>query len=156
MLPAHELVALIRSAWAGALPPTAEEISLPTYDDEGVSAYFSGTRWEAHTARQLRRLDFAPNVLTAKAFAYYLPAYMIADIEDPKTSDTNVERVLYRLDRERAAPGARGSEVIALLDEAQRHALKAYIGFVQVREQDLYDAECSSILGLIGASIFTS
>lgn len=138
---ARDLIASIRAAWAGARPPGAGEISLPTYDDEGVAAYFSGKSWEGHTARQLRRLDFAPKVFTAKAFAYYLPAYLIADIEDPGTSDTNMERVFHRL--------IDGQAVIALLDQAQRLALKAYIMFVHHREQGLYEVECSSILGLL-------
>lgn len=138
---AGDLIASIHAAWAGARPPGAGEISLPTYDDEGVAAYFAGKSWEGHTARQLRRLDFAPNVLTAKAFAYYLPAYLIADIEDPAASDTNMERVLHRL--------IDGRDAIALLDQAQRLALKAYIVFVHDREQGLYEVECSSILGLL-------
>lgn len=136
----HELVATIRSAWADAQPPKGDDISRPTYDDEGVSAYFSGKTWEGHTARQLRKLDFAPCIFTHEAFAYYLPAYLIADIEDPETSDTNMERVVFWLDPDHGWDlAAQGPAVIDRLTAAQRSALRQYILFIARREQGFHD-----------------
>lgn len=144
------LVAMIRSAWACAIPPEADNISRPTYDDEGVCAYFSGKTWEGHTARQLRLLDFAPGIFTQEAFAYYLPAYLIADIEYPEISDTNMERVLYWLDRDNLRnPDMKGPTVIDRLTKLQRSALRAYVVFVQSREKGFYDEECGKIIGLL-------
>jgi hypothetical protein len=148
---AHELVAAIRAAWAGAVPPEATNISMKTYDDEGVAAYFSGKTWEGHAPRQLRLLDFAPCIFTADAFAYYLPAYLIADIEDPETSDDNIPRVLYFLGAENDArpSSGRGRNVIRRLDGPQRAALRAYLAFLEEREQGCYDDECAPILAFL-------
>lgn len=136
----QELVAMIRSAWDGTQPPASENISRPTYDDEGVSAYFSGKTWDGHTARQLRQLDFAPCILTQEAFAYYLPAYLIADIEDPDTSDTNMERAVFWLDRDKVRDlDEQGPAVIDRLTAPQRSALRQYILFIERRERGLHD-----------------
>jgi len=136
----QELVAMVRSAWEDAQPPANENISRPTCDDEGVSAYFSGKTWKGHTARQLRQLDFAPCIFTHEAFAYYLPAYLIADIEDPETSDTNMERVVFWLDPDHGWDlAAQGPTVIDRLTAPQRSALRQYILFIERREQGFHD-----------------
>jgi hypothetical protein len=140
MLQPKDIVTLLNSAWGEAVAPLPWNISKPTYDDEGVSKYFTGKSWHGHSASELRRLDFAPNIFTDEAFAYYLPAYLIGDIEEPQESDTNVERVLFGL------TGARGSAVLSKLDAMQCLAIRAYIEFIQMREQGLYDDECSIIL----------
>ncbi len=75
----HELIAQIEAAFADARAPAADNISQPTYDDEGTSAYFRGKTWRGHSAKQLRSLDFALTVMTKEAFAYFLPAFMMAD-----------------------------------------------------------------------------
>lgn len=139
MLTQTEIVKVIRSAWTDATPPLSGNISTSTWDD-GVSEYFAGKPWHVHTAEQLRSLDFAPNIFTDEAFAYYLPAYMVGDIEEPVVSDTNVERVLFWLSANR------GSAIVSRLSEMQRLATRAYIEFIQQREQGLYDDECSTIL----------
>ena len=145
-----ELVATIRAAWVDATPPTPGTISRPTYDDEGIGAYFTGKTWDGHSAQQLRRLDFAPNIFTEEAFAYYLAAYLIADLEDPVTSDTNAERVLFWLARESSRPSENvGPGVISRLSKAQRSALRAFIEFIQERESGLYEEECGPILRIL-------
>jgi len=144
------LIATIRLAWADATPPAPGTISRPTYDDEGVAEYFTGKSWDGHLAQQLRYLDFAPNIFTEEAFAYYLAAYLIADLEDPDTSDTNVERVLFWLSQdcsrlsENVGPG-----VIFRLSKAQRSALREFIDFVQERESGLCERECAVILRVL-------
>ena len=139
MLTQNEIVKIIRSAWADAIPPLSGNISESTWD-EGVTEYFAGTPWYVHSAAQLRSFDYAPHIFTDEAFAYYLPAYMIGDIEEPVVSDTNVERVLFWLSANR------GSAIVSRLSEMQRLATRAYIEFIQQREQGLYDDECSTIL----------
>jgi hypothetical protein len=143
MLTHFDLIKMIQSAWTDATPPLPGNISKPTYDDEGVSEYFAGKPWRGLSAAQLRRLDFAPNIFTDDAFAYYLPAYMIADIEEPEVSDTNIERVLFWLSENR------GPAVVSRLNEMQLSAMRAYIEFIQARELDLYNDQCTRILRFI-------
>lgn len=139
------LVARIRRAWAGATPPGAASISRPTYDDEGVSAYFAGKTWQGHDAATLRRLDFATSVFTDEAFAYYLPAYLIAAIEDPDTLDVVTDNILFAL----SAPG-RGPAVIARLDTQQRLLLREYLALVRERDGDLMDDYVAAIEAFLG------
>ncbi|WP_028103487.1 DUF6714 family protein [Pseudoduganella violaceinigra] len=124
----EELIARIRLAWADATPPAAHNISGPTHDDEGVSAYFAGKSWEGHSARALRGLEFATSVFTDEAFAYYLPAYLIAAIEDPDTLDVVVDGTLSALARKE-----HGRAVIARLDAQQRQTLRDYMRLLQER-----------------------
>lgn len=148
MLAKQQLIELIQSAWGNATLPDRDNISSPTYDDEGVSAYFAGKTWRGHAAAQLRRLDFAPNIFTEDAFAYYLPAYLIADLEDPETSDTNIERVLFWLSNDGQSL-RHGPAVIARLNALQRAALRACVEFVWHRDGYLIDEECTTILRLL-------
>jgi len=134
---------MIRSAWMDATPPPPGNISRPTYDDEGVADYFTGKSWQGHTAAPLRRLSYALTFFTDEAFAYYLAAYMIADIEEPEASDVNVEGMLYRLDRYQP------ESIVAMLNARQRNALRAYILFVKARELGMLSRECSSILSFL-------
>jgi len=128
------LIARIRRAWADATRPNASAISVPTYDDEGVSAYFAGKTWEGHSASTLRKLDFATSVFTDEAFAYYLPAYLIAAIQDPDALDVVADFILYSLARPE-----RGPAIVARLDATQCALLCEYMELVQEREEDLMD-----------------
>lgn len=139
------LVQRIEHAWQDACPPRPGCISKPTYDDEGISAYFAGRAWRGHSAEQLRALDFAPGILTDEAFVYFLPAYMIADIRSPMEADTIVEALLLNL-----SPG-RGRAIASLLTESQREAVANYVQFVWEREGDLYAEWCADAMrGLNG------
>lgn len=143
MSPHIDLITLIRSAWADATPPLPGNISGPTDDDEGVADYFTNKPWQGHSAATLRRLGFALTVFTDEAFAYYLPAYLIADIEEPEVSDTNAAGILSRLS------SFQGPAVVARLNTSQRSALRAYIAFFQERDFGPYDDKCARILGYI-------
>jgi len=135
-----DIITMIRSAWADAIPPLAGNISGPTDDDEGVADYFNDKPWQGHNATTLRRLGFALTVFTDEAFAYYLPAYLIADIEEPEVSDTNAAGILSRLS------SFQGPAVVARMNASQRSALRAYIAFFQERDFGPYDDKCARIL----------
>lgn len=97
MLTKPDLIKMIRTAWTDATPPQPGNISQPTYDDECVADYFSNKPWQEQSAAQLRLLTHALTFFTDEAFVYTLPAYLIADIEEPEVSDTNAEGILSRL-----------------------------------------------------------
>ena len=145
-----ELAEEIEAAWRDAQAPASSNIARRTYDDEGVAAYFTGRSWRGHTAKQLRRLSFAPGILTHDAFAYFLAAYMKADVEQPEVADTIVESLLYALD-----PGAHGDNIdragaiFGLLNDCQRRVVTEYVSYINGREAGLYDDECRRILPLL-------
>jgi hypothetical protein len=49
-----EVRAAIHRAWQASQPPPPDRISAPTYDDEGVAAYFRGRTWQNHEVATLR------------------------------------------------------------------------------------------------------
>ena len=141
MQAADALTRKIEAAWEHAQPPRPGHISKPTYDDEGVSTYFSGQSWRGHSAKQLRSLDFAPTILTDEAFVYFLPAYMLADIQSNMEADTIVEAVLFNL-----SGSKRGLAIAERLSDAQREAVAGYVRFVREREGDLYEEWCADAM----------
>lgn len=143
----HELIAQIEAAFADAIAPASDNISQPTYDDEGTSAYFRGKTWRGHSARQLRSLDFALTVMTQEAFAYFLPAFMIADIESPIEADTIPESLLYHLSPDASSLfPARAESIISCLTPAQRAAVAAYFRYARMRDGEVTPGEYDGAL----------
>ena len=63
-------------------------------DDEGVSEYFRGTSWQGHAIPMLRYHSNALSYFTAEAFHYYLPTFLLAELEDPNEADVIAENVV--------------------------------------------------------------
>src|SRR5688500_17074375 len=79
--PSEELArTLIERAWRDARYPGDDQICTPTYDDEGVGAYFRGRSWQGHAVSALRYHSVGLSFFTPEAFCYYLPAYLLAVI----------------------------------------------------------------------------
>jgi len=75
---------------------TDEEISR-TPADEGVADYFRGRSWRYHTVRTLRWHSSAIIYFTDKAFRYYVPAFMLAELQDHEVADVIWESIVFRL-----------------------------------------------------------
>jgi uncharacterized protein DUF6714 len=67
--------AQIRNAFTSSNPPTAE---LFEGDSEGADEVFRGRRWNEISLTQLDYHSSALRQFTPEAFAYYLPAFMLA------------------------------------------------------------------------------
>ena len=65
-----------------------------TEDDEGARAMFADARWEDIEPDALRRQSAAVNFLSPPAFAYFLPALMLASLSDAGVRDSLVARLL--------------------------------------------------------------
>jgi len=78
-----ELKAAIEAAFAGTPAPgdNFEDISATQWD-EGIVEYFRGTTWRGHAVRDLRCHAAALSFFTDKAFRYWLPAFMLAELDD--------------------------------------------------------------------------
>lgn len=72
--------------------------------DEGVADYFLGTTWKKHTVEQLRNHRCALFYFTDRAFRYWLPAFMLAVLEDPDTAELIAEFIdaRFKLDASEA------------------------------------------------------
>lgn len=56
-----------------------EDISI-TLRDEGSVDYFAGKSWQNHNVKDLHYHYVALSFFTPKAFRYYLPAFLLADL----------------------------------------------------------------------------
>jgi len=125
----QKLVESIEKAWASVPYPGDQNIFTPeSYDDEGITEYFSGTTWKGHTIAGLRSRCSAINIFfTPKAYHYWLPAYLIAAIEDPLELSQGAQCLVASV-----SPG-RGSDVeekMALLTDDQKLAVTKVLEYL--------------------------
>lgn len=95
-----------------------EDISL-TEQDEGIAEYFRGTRSLGHAAATLRRHVAALSFFTPQALRYWLPAFMIAELEEPDDADVIGEHLM--------ATFAESGHSLSEYSVAQLRAMEAFI-----------------------------
>ncbi len=78
-----------------APPPRGNITSCPCPECSEIAQYFAGTTWQGHTPRNLRIHSAALSLLTPAAYRYWLPAFMLAEIDDPETADIIAEGMAY-------------------------------------------------------------
>lgn len=119
-----EVILAIESAWQGVPYPGDDKIFTPdSYDDEDIINYFSGTTWRGHDAASLRAHSSAFTFFTPEAFHYWLPAFMVAAMQNPQAADVVVDRIAWSVSGEYAA------QRWPLFSPAQRQAVAAYFRF---------------------------
>ena len=132
-MPKEEVAAQIEAAFADTPSPGTEydDISATKYDDEGIVDYFRGTTWRRHRVQNLRRHEAAMSFFTDKAFRYWLPAFMLAELENPIEADVIGEGIAFHL--------TEGSRADARLREFAQDELEAIALFCDECAQR-YDA----------------
>jgi len=121
---ASEVISQIEAAWRDVPYPGDDHISTPaSVDDDGITAYFRGTTWRDHQPADLRAQSSAFSFFAPEAFHYWLPAFIIAAIEDPGAADVVVQRIPWSL------TDGRPSVQLSLFSPAQREAVVAYLRF---------------------------
>ena len=97
-------------------------------DDEGVSEYFRRTSWRGHAIPMLRYHSNALSYFTTEAYHYYLPAFLLAELEDPDEADTIAESIVFHF-----SPSVVGSVWlegrIALFSKSQLTAIEAFFEY---------------------------
>ena len=78
-----QLVTMIEEVFRNSEYPSDGAISVVTSDDEGTTEHFSGTHWKDHSGDTLANFSSSITFLTPEAFAYFLPAFMIAALDQP-------------------------------------------------------------------------
>ena len=84
---------LIEAAFADTPRPDPPLVE-PTYDDEGVSDYFAGRTWRGNRVVDLRFHEAALVFFTPDAFRYYLPAFLLASLDDREEADVIPDHVV--------------------------------------------------------------
>lgn len=128
----------IERAWQHSTPPARNRISTPTYDDEGVAAYFQGRSWQGHDVESLRYHSVGLSFFTAEAFCYYLPAYMLAVLADVQAADVIYDGILFHLSpRQLGRTWADSYRArIAGFSDDQKQAIAAYLAWCRARYDD--------------------
>jgi hypothetical protein len=127
-MPTQDTVRLIETAFASTPSPGADFDNISaTKQDEGIVEYFRGTTWRGHTVRALRYHCAALSFFTDPAFRYWLPAFMLASLEDPVTADVIPESIESSM---------RKAEKLALFTVGERHAISAFLYEFAVRFED--------------------
>jgi hypothetical protein len=98
-MPKEQIAAQIEAAFAETPSPGTDydDISATKYDDEGIVDYFRGTTWRGHRVQDLRHHEAALSFFTDKAFRYWLPAFMLAELESPVEADIIAEGIAFHL-----------------------------------------------------------
>jgi hypothetical protein len=123
-MPEKEVVARIEAAFADTPSPGTgyDDISATKYDDEGIVDYFRGTTWRGHKVQDLRKHAAALSLFTDRAFRYWLPAFMLAELENPEAADIIGEHI---------ASDLTGSDTAdARLDQFAHDELQAIAAFL--------------------------
>jgi hypothetical protein len=101
-------------------PPPSGKIT-DTYDDEGVAAYFTGKTWRGHSVRDLLYYSCALSFFEPEAFRYYLPAFMLAELDEPEKADIIAESILFSL-----ADSEHQIESLYLMTNQEREAVASF------------------------------
>jgi hypothetical protein len=90
----------IEAAFADTPAPgeAFEDISATEWD-EGIVEYFRGTTWRGHHVQDLRCHYAALSFFTPKAFRYWLPAFMLAELDHPEEADVISECIASNFTR---------------------------------------------------------
>jgi hypothetical protein len=132
-MPREQVAAQIEAAFADAPSPGTEydEISKTKYDDEGIVDYFRGTTWRGHRVQDLRCHEAAMSFFTDKAFRYWLPAFMLAELESPEEADIIAEGIAFHL--------TNASDATTRLGEFEQDELEAIAAFLDECAQRYHD-----------------
>ncbi|KAF0812103.1 hypothetical protein IGB42_03380 [Andreprevotia sp. IGB-42] len=102
-----DLSVQIRAAFQQRRYP-AGALTVATYDDEGTDAWFTDKRWADLGVQQLRTHESALHFSTDEAFCYFLPAFMLAVLDDPVTADVLIDTLQAKLLPPKADPSRPG------------------------------------------------
>jgi hypothetical protein len=100
-----------------------------TQQDEGIVDYFRGTTWRGHCVADLRHHSAALSFFTGPAFRYWLPAFMLASLEDPEAADVIPEHIASDMQK---------NERLILFAAHELRAIAAFLHHFAAE----YDSQC--------------
>ncbi len=88
-----------------------------------IADYFRSKTWHSHKVKDLRYHEAALNLFTEEALHYYLPAFVLAELEDPEEADVIYDGLIFIF----TPSGSSGAkENVQLLSPAQRKVMIEY------------------------------
>ena len=141
------LVQEIKAAFADVPYPGDENITGTTFPwDEGVSDYFRGTTQEGHEVKNLRLHSAALSFFLPEAYHYYLPAFVIAVLQDPEEADAISDSLVVDF-----SGRDRTREIIQRLSPPQRRAMLRYFQFDPFTSGESFNSRLSRAISNLQA-----
>ena len=145
------LKSLIKAAFEDAEYPGDEHIagcsrSLTPFgcgDCDPIAAHFKGTTWQEHDLQTLAGFDNAVILFHPEAYRYYLPAFMLADLENyqaEEKSDSlpNLDIEWTVSSNEDKSIHDKHKEFVASLSKQQRQVVIEYLKYI-VTDDSVYE-----------------
>ncbi|MDP5220817.1 hypothetical protein Q5Y75_26885 [Ruegeria sp. 2205SS24-7] len=93
------LATLIKAAFDGLDPPSDDELLHPDcIDDVDILEFYGGIRLQEMTDHLIVDGYAAPTAFSARAFRYFLPAYLMWALRNPDSPEHASESILLALD----------------------------------------------------------
>lgn len=140
---AEETIKIIEEAWKDVLYPGDENIYDPEdFDSKRVLPSFAGTTWRGHNVIELRANSCYFSYFEPKAYHYWMPAFLMAAVEDPEEADVILEYIPRSLLKRSREADERWSYFTA----AQREAVAAYLRYQIQQFPHDNDAESKALV----------
>jgi len=110
----------------------------PCWECEEMAEFFAGKPWRTLGGKALRRYGDADALFTVEAYCYFLPAYLLAAIREPRELDVCLDHLAYRFGPKpgESWPAQRLAHVLRELTSDERAAVHAYFEFALTQEDD--------------------
>ncbi len=132
--------ALIEQAFALVPYPSSERLTTHRcLECDEIDQYFRGTTWPSHSVEELRLHAAALSLFTPEAFRYFLPAFMLATLQDPDRADVIPDSIAFHLAAGSNSDPAWVRERLVLLSSDQRDAVRAF--FTELVSRGVLEAE---------------
>jgi hypothetical protein len=145
------LVARIEAAFAARAHPGNTAITRCAYDRVNggamdgpcwqcveMAAFFADKSWRGVRGVDLRRHGDTDALFTVAAYCYFLPAYLLAAIREPRELDVCIDHLSYRFGPEPGDPWTdeRLAQLLRELQADERAAVHAYFEFALTQDED--------------------
>lgn len=118
----------IEFAFAATRPPDPRYLCATPYD-EGVTEYFAGQPWRGHKVADLRYHEVALSFLAANALRYYLPAFLLATLDDRTVADVIPDVIWWKFRDREDFSRLYGMPPTELFDKRERNGLAVFFSY---------------------------
>ena len=137
---AEQIVQQIRDAFANVPQPPADAlVNNHCCECAETSAAYAGKRWAEVSLEELLR-GIEISLLTASAWRYYLPAFLIWTIRNPDAVGVLEDNLVFQLEPPREGRGVPEwfNERAPGFSPKQRRAIAAFLEWYRAREEAAY------------------
>jgi hypothetical protein len=124
-----ELKEFIKTSFSATPYPNGKLTN--TEFDEGVSAYFEGRSWQSFEPKELRKYCAAISLFEAEAFRYFLPAFILAELNDHAVSDVIGQFIVYAFGKPKDYWVETYEQRLAVFSYSEKCAVLEFLDYMQ-------------------------